>query len=141
MRERGGTPEETAGGAASPPLFAFDPFGPEKACRDGKAAFEAQELERAVLLYARAVGRLHDLYVLGDFRSRTPSATDAVAVDGLVVALEVLRSRHPDVDVGPVCSDALAAVDAIAAAAQRSKLDAGLFVTASARLREGAGPS
>ena len=135
MSDRDSWGDRRARPRAGRDLFAFDPLGPEKACRDARAAFESQELARAVALYLVALERLHDLYVLEGFATRRPSATDAVVVDGLIAAIDALRAWEPDTDVVAACEQAINVLEGMAAAASLADLDAGLFVRGTGRLR------
>jgi hypothetical protein len=105
-------------------------MGPEKTATSAREAFESQEFQRAFRLYVRAVSQLHDCYVMQDFATRRPSATDAWIVEGVSRSLVAARSREsePDlIDVGDGVVEAARLLAGVAEAARAAGMDGTLY--------------
>jgi len=111
------------------PSIQFDPEGPEGALKEAEdaAARRPQDWATAFERCVTAVGRLHDVYVLEQFRNRQPSAADKPIISALTYSLRALRGNDARRDVSDDVRGATHRLRTISTAADTAGLDSSLY--------------
>lgn len=109
--------------------ISFDPRGPEVAAEAAQAAYLRHQWFEALLLYVKAVDRLHDFYVFEEFRNRQPSPADTWIVQGVTKALAAARDAEPRLNVTEPVREVAHRLRTIAGAVERSGGNPILYVT------------
>lgn len=90
---------QVPGGKSTNAPFSFDPAGPEEAAQAAQLAYGSREWTKALALYVKSVDKLHDFYVVEEFKNRQPSPGDAWMVQGISKSLGVIKEVEPDADI------------------------------------------
>ena len=107
-----------AGSAAQPP----DEFGEQ-----ARLAYGSQQFSEALELYARAIDKLHTMYVMGGCQYRQPSQADEYIVTGFVSALGAAKAISPSADFAGQAEPPIGYLSQIADAASQRGLDPSIY--------------